>query len=345
MTLPSVSIIIPCRNEERHIAACLDALLATEYPRDRLEILVVDGMSSDGTREIVRGYALDHPAITLMDNAARTAPAALNAGIRRSTGRLIVRVDAHATLPPEYLPVVVAALLETGADNAGGLLVTLPANDTATARAIAIALSHRLGVGNSHFRVGTTRRRWVDTVQFGCYRRELFDRIGLFDEELVRNQDDEFNLRLIARGGRILLLPEAKCYYYARGSFPQVGRMCYQYGYFKPLVARKVGRIMTLRQVIPALFLLALLGTGLLGLAWPAAGGLFAAILGSYLALVLSGAMLAGRTHGVRCAALLTLLFPLLHVSYGMGYLHGAVDQVVRRHRPRGDAGLVPLSR
>ena len=205
----------------------------------------------------------------------------MNAGIRAARGEIIVRMDAHVVYPPHYLPIAVAALLETGADNVGGVIVTRPGANTPMGRAIALGLSHPFGVGNSYFRIGTSERRWVDTVPFGCFRRSLFDRIGLFDEELVRNQDDEFNFRIQQRGGRVLLLPDLVAQYYARPSLRHVARMYFQYGYFKPLVARKLGRIMTARQLVPAAFLLTLAGAALLGpwFTWAAAlGGVLAAI-------------------------------------------------------------------
>jgi len=203
-----VTVIVPCRNERRYIAACLDSILATAYPADRLEVLVVDGASDDGTRDAVRAYAAREPRVRLLDNPRRSAPAALNLGIRAARGEIIARMDAHVVYPPHYLPVLVEALLETGADNVGCPIVTLPADESATARAIACALSHPFGVGNSRFRIGSAVRREVDTVPFGCFRRDVFDRVGLFDEELIRNQDDEFNFRLIRSGGRVLLVPD-----------------------------------------------------------------------------------------------------------------------------------------
>ncbi|MDP3910739.1 MAG: glycosyltransferase family 2 protein, partial [Gemmatimonadales bacterium] len=249
---PRVTVILPCRNEARYIGPCLDSILSASYAPERLEVLVVDGMSDDGTRAVVAEYAAAHPRIQLLDNPSRIVPTALNVGIRAAAGDVIARMDAHVVYPPEYLPRLVAALEESGADNVGGCIITLPADGTAVAQAIAIALGHPFGVGNSHFRIGARAARLVDTVPFGCYRRDVFARIGEFDEELVRNQDDEFNHRLVASGGRVLLLPDVVSYYYARGSFRQVARMFYQYGAFKPLVARKVGRIMTLRQLVPA---------------------------------------------------------------------------------------------
>jgi hypothetical protein len=193
-------------------------------------------------------------------------------------------------------------------------------------------------VGNAHFRVGATERKEVDTVPFGCFRREVFNRVGLFDEELIRNQDDEFNFRLISRGGRILLLPDVSCRYFARASLTQLSRMYYQYGYFKPLVARKIGRVMTVRQLIPALLVGTLTTLSLLGLHWPAARAGLALILASYAAAILSCAAGAVKTHGIRCSVALTAVFPVLHFSYGVGFLLGVLDHLVVRSMPRPSA-------
>ncbi len=340
---PLVSIVIPCRNEEGYIAGCLDSILASEYPGERLEVLVVDGRSDDGTRPILVRYAALHSRIVLLDNPGGTTPAALNIGIRAASGEILIRMDAHVFYPPEYVTRLVAALQETGADNVGGVLETVAANESPTARAIAVGLAHPFGVGNSYFRTGTRERREVDTVPFGCYRREIFDRIGLFDEELLRNQDDELNFRLAKRGGRILLIPDVRCRYFARRSLVQLARMYYQYGYFKPLVVRKVGRVMTLRQLIPALLVGSLSSLAALALWIPAARYLFALLAGCYGLLVVVFALSAARSHGIRCAAGLTLVFPVLHFSYGSGFLRGIRDHIVAQSAPR--AGGLQLSR
>jgi glycosyltransferase involved in cell wall biosynthesis len=340
-----VTVVVPCRNEAAYIGPCLDSILASEYPAERMEVLVADGMSDDGTADIVRRYAERWPAIRLVSNPEGIVPTGLNRAIRQATGEVIVRMDAHVVYPGNYLPLLVQALLETGADNVGGVIETLPANSTPTARAIAVGVSHPLGVGNSYFRIGTSARRWVDTVAFGCYRREVFDRIGLFDEELVRNQDDEFNFRLVARGGRILLLPEVVSEYYARATLGHTGRMFYQYGYFKPLVARKVGRVMTMRQLVPALFVLTLgIGAALaLGFEWARVGLLMVAA--AYASVVVVCAARAIPKHGIRCAAVLALVFPLLHLSYGVGFLRGMIDHFGRRRSSAARPTAVPLSR
>ena len=182
---PLVSVIVPSRNEAHRIGPCLESILGNDYPSDRLEILVVDGMSDDGTRTVVESFGARFPQLRLVSNDRKITPAALNLGIAAAQGSVIVRMDAHVEYPRDYISALVALLEESGADNVGGVCRTLPANDSPIARAVALGMSHPLGVGNSHFRIGTSENRWVDTVPFGCYRREVFDRIGTFDEELV----------------------------------------------------------------------------------------------------------------------------------------------------------------
>jgi len=343
--LPLVTVIVPCRNEVGNIRECLRSILANDYPRDRLEILVADGMSDDGTRQVIEDVSRQCAIVRLLDNPGRTASTGLNAGIVQARGQIIMRMDAHNHYASDYIRQLVGWLEKSGADNVGGVCVTVPANDTPVAQAIAIGMSHRLGVGNSYFRIGVSSPRWVDTVPFGCYRREVFHRIGLFDEELVRNQDDEFNLRLIKHGGRILLVPDVVAYYLGRDTLVNLGRMCYQYGYFKPLVVRKVGRLMTLRQLVPATFLLSLLVTAAAAPWSLVAAAVFAAILGAYAAAIGLCAARTAVARGPRCAAWLVLVFPVMHFSYAVGYLRGIVDFLVLRRRRAPAAIDVPLSR
>ena len=343
--LPTVTVLVPCRNEARHIVECLDSLLAQDLPPDRLEVVVVDGMSDDGTRDRVREHAERNPRVRLVDNPARTTPVALNTGIRAARGQVIVRADAHVLYPKDYVRRLVQALEETGADNVGGVLATIPANDGPVARAIAVAMAHPLGVGNSYFRIGTREPRWVDTIAFFCCRRELFDRVGFFDEDLLRAQDAEFNSRLRSRGGRILLVPDVVARYYARATFAQVARMFYQYGYFKPLMARKLGRVVTLRQLMPAAFLLALAGAGVLALLHPAGRWLFAFVAGVYLAAVAVAAARSAPRLGPRATLALAAVFPVLHLSYGWGFLRRLVEFALWPRGRRADPVELPLSR
>lgn len=341
-----LSVILPCRNESLFLGPCLDTLLATRYPLDRLEILIVDGMSDDGTRDVALQYAERYPFIRLLDNPRRVVPTALNIGIGAATGDVIVRVDAHALYPAEYLPALVDALLRSGADNVGGRVVTLPQNESPEAWATAIALSHPFGVGNSRFRLaGSGKPCWVETVPYGCWRREVFQRVGGFDEELVRDQDDEFNYRLLRAGGKILLLPDVVSYYFARSSLRHTAMMMYQYGFFKPLVARKVGRVVTARQLAPPALVLGLLVGAALAPFSAVAAVLWGLLAGVYALAVLICAFTAGRSQGLRCATALVTVFPSLHLAYGWGYLRGLWGARIMRGRRWRDPAAVPLTR
>lgn len=343
--LPLVSIVVPCRNEAPYVQRFLESILANEYPHDRLEVLIVDGMSDDGSRAVIAGYASRHRVIQLLDNPKRTTPCALNLGISRARGAIIMRMDVHAFYPPNYIADLVDWLEKTGADNVGGAWVTHPGDGTTVARAIAAALAHPFGIGNARYRLGTNEVREVDTVPFGCFRREVFERVGLFDEELVRNQDDEFNFRLLRAGGRVLLVPGVASCYYARRSLRQLARMFYQYGYFKPLVALKIKRIMTLRQLVPTVFLLSLLLTGVAAPGVAPARVLGAVILGGYLALDFACALALGWRHQARVGLAAAGIFPVLHFCYGFGFLRGALALLARARGRSVDLGCMPLSR
>jgi glycosyltransferase involved in cell wall biosynthesis len=340
-----VSVIMPCRNEEKYIAGSLASIAAGDYPPDRLEVLVVDGMSTDGTRKIVAEFAGEHQFIQLLDNPKRITPTALNIGIAQARGDIIIRVDAHSTYPPNYISSLLAWQEKTGADNVGGTWRILPGGDTAMARAIAAGLAHPFGAGNAYYRLGVTSPQWVDTVPFGCYPREVFTRIGTFDEDLVRNQDDEFNMRLRENGGRILLVPDLEVDYYARENLAKVGRMYYQYGYFKPLVARKLGFVLGLRQLIPPLLVFSLAVSFLLSWIFPALGALGFLMLLAYVLADAACAWSAGQRLVPAVTACLTLVFPTLHFSYGWGFLKGLLDFMVLG-KPAGKEGNeLPLSR
>jgi glycosyltransferase involved in cell wall biosynthesis len=331
--LPFVSIVVPCRNEAAYIGRVLDSILANEYPRDRLEVLVVDGMSDDGTRAVIADYAAREPVIQLLDNPKRITPCALNIGIARARGSIIMRMDAHAHYPPNYVADLVAWLEQSGADNVGGSWVTLPGCTRVTARAIAAVLAHPFGIGNAQYRLGTNEPRDVDTVPFGCFRREVFEQVGLFDEDLVRSQDSEFNFRLLRAGRRVLLVPGVVSTYYARESLGKLWRMFFQYGYFKPLVARKVGAIMTVRQLVPALFVSTVLVAALFAPWLSAARWLLAGELGAYAAADLLGAASLARREGVSVGLASAGVFPAVHLAFGVGYLLGTLEFLVRRRR------------
>lgn len=343
-TTPLVSVIVPCRNEAGYIGACLDSVLGGEYPAEAMEVLIVDGRSDDGTRAILDDYARRHARIRVVDNARRTTAVALNLGIGAARGDILVRLDAHVVYPPNYIGELVRALEESGADNVGAVIDTLPANESTIARAIATAISHPFGVGNAYFRIGVPEPRWVDTVPFFCCHRSLFERVGYFDEELLGSEDDEFNGRVVLRGGRHLLLPGVVSKYYARDSLRKVARMYYQYGYFKPVAARKLGRVLTGRQLVPPAFVLSLGASALLGIFLQPARYLAAAIAAVYLGAVGAFAVAGARRRRIQDVAALALVFAVIHCAYGFGFLRQLARLALpASHRPHPVE--VPLSR
>jgi glycosyltransferase involved in cell wall biosynthesis len=248
---PFVSIIIPTYNEEHYIDALFSNLLNQDFPHDRWEIIVADGRSSDRTREKLEAWQRKCSFLHVIDNPHRYVPHALNAALGVAKGDVIVRLDAHSMYPRNYVRRLVDQLYALDADNVGGMWITTPANDSAEAMAVALATSHPLGIGNAAYRHGAKGPTRVDTVPYGCFRRSAFERFGTFDEELLRNQDDEFNGRIIKGGGSIWLIPDLKIHYFARPTLPKMRSMFYQYGFYKPLVNRKLGSAATLRQFAP----------------------------------------------------------------------------------------------
>ena len=254
-------------------------------------------------------------------------------------------MDAHARYPENYIEKLLEWMERSGADNVGGVVVTRAGADTLFARAIAMAISHPFGVGNAYFRIGTREPRWVDTVPYGCYRKAVFDRIGVFDEELIRNQDDEFNYRLIRSGGKILLVPAIKIDYFARTALFEVWRMYWQYGAYKPLAIRKLGAVMTVRQVVPAAFVTALALSAVL--APVSARALYAliAITGCYTFGNLLASALLARRFGIKLVLACAIVFAAIHCAYGAGFLWGIWDITKKRRRGAVGGADVSLSR
>lgn len=325
-----LSVICPIYNEEKHISSCLESILQQDFPKEEMEVLLVDGMSTDRTREIVQQYTEQYPFIFLLDNPKRIVPTGLNIGIRVAQGDVIIRLDAHAIYPDNYFSVLVDKLFALNADNVGGLCRTLPAKETPVCEAIAAALSSPFGMGDSHFRIGTNKEMQVDTVPFGCFRREVFDKIGYFDEELIRNQDDEFNGRIIKYGGHIYLIPSIVINYYGRDSIGKVAKMFYQYGLFKPLVNKKLGNPATVRQFFPPLFVVGLIGGLLLSFVHPIFCILYMVVLALYLFLAIYFSV--KQFKNIKKVLLLIATFVTIHVSYGWGYLCGCVKLLLKRN-------------
>ncbi len=336
---------MPCRNEEKFIGKCLDSIIANDYPKDKLEILVSDGMSTDRTREIVRSFSEKYPFISLIENPKKIVPTALNLAIKNTKGEIIIRMDAHNIYGKDYISLCVKHMQENDVDNVGGIWITLPGKNTNIANAIAIGISHPFGVGNAYYRIDSKEPRFVDTVPFGCYKRDIFDRIGFFDEELIRNQDDEFNLRIIKSGGKILLVPDIVSHYYARDSLSKLWKMFFQYGHYKPLVARKIGSILTIRQLMPAIFVGSLISSGILSLLMNQFLWLFFSIVTVYLLANLTFSFSIALKKGMKYFFTLPLIFSTIHFSYGTGYFKGFVDFFLFKKQTKKKIEDIPLTR
>jgi cellulose synthase/poly-beta-1,6-N-acetylglucosamine synthase-like glycosyltransferase len=323
--VPFVSIIIPCRNERRFIGDCLKSIIDSDYLKERLEVLAIDGMSDDGTRRILEDYTQRYTFIKLLDNPKRITPTALNLGIKKGKGDIIIWMSAHNRYEKDYVSRSVESLERSGADNVGGIMRTLPRSDSFIGNAIVASLSHRFGVGNSYFRVQTDEPKWVDTVFGGCYRKEVFDRVGLFNENLVRGQDMEFNLRLKKAGGKTLLVPDIVSYYYARSDLKSFWKHNWANGVWAilPFLYSPIMPV-SWRHLMPLTFVMSLVGSALLGLLWTPFLYLFLIVICSYaLANLGASFKIALEKRNLKYFAVMPFVFGTLHFSYGLGSLCG----------------------
>lgn len=326
-----VSIVLPCRNEAGYIEPCLESILRQEPPEGGFEILVVDGVSTDGTRQYLEGLSARDSRVRVLNNPGRIVSTGLNIALRACRGEVIVRMDAHTSYAPDYLRQCLAVLRETGADNVGGPMRTTA--DSYKERAIR-------AVFHSPFAVGGARSHnpdyegYVDTVIYGCWKRSVFERVGYFDEELVRNQDDEHNLRIVRGGGRVYQSPRIRSWYHVRDSFQALFRQYLQYGYWKVLVIQKHRLPASVRHVVPSLFVGGLALLLALGCFWRPAWLMGAGLIATYVvAVVLASVATAARTEW-KLLPVLPLVFGCFHFGYGYGFLHGLLDFVVLQKAP-----------
>jgi len=319
-TLPLVSLCVAMRNEEAYIGECLDSILNQTYPQDKIEVFVADGLSTDRSAEIVTCYAERHPNIHLLTNHRQTTPVAFNLGIKQARGEFIGIASSHATLHPDYITLAVRYALETETDHIGGVVKAISL--TSVGQAISLATSSPFGVGGARFRYAT-KPGYVDTIFMGLYRKEVFARIGLFDEELVRNQDDEFNYRLNAAGGNHYLHPDIMTTYYNRATFKSLWKQYFQYGEWKVRVAQKVPNQIKPRHLIPFGFCCFLFGGGVLALVVSGLQLLWAFGLTFYVLTNLLVSFLLALSNGWRYLFLLPPAFLTLHLAYGLGFAKG----------------------
>jgi succinoglycan biosynthesis protein ExoA len=339
-SFPTVSVVVPCRNEREHIEKCIRSLWTQKTPAGGFEIIVVDGMSDDGTREILTRLAMEDPRVRVIDNPMRTTPYGMNAGIRIARGSYIAIMGAHNRYAPDYLYCSLEVLAETGADNVGGAMMC-EAN-AAIQRAIAVSHHSPFCVGGAKWH-NVNYEGPADTVFGGVYRREVFERIGLFDEELVRNQDDEFNLRLNRAGGTIWQSPRIKSWYSPRNSLSALFRQYLQYGYWKVRVIQKHRLPASVRHLIPGAFVFCLLAMPLASIYWPLAMWFWMVMVAAYLLASTAASALASSRSSWRLFPVLPAVFACYHIAYGVGFLRGLVDFVLLRRS--ANRASTPLTR
>ena len=316
--LPLVSVVVPMRNEASWMDRCLGAILAQDYPHERTELLVVDGLSDDGSYERLMDLARREPRLRVLRNPRKIVPSSLNLAIREARGAVIVRVDAHTEIAPDYVRVGVEVLARTGADNVGGPMVKLgggPIGD-----AIAGAMSSRFGIG-SYFQFAIAERE-ADTVYMGMWPRRVFEKVGLFDEELVRNQDDELSYRIRKARGRIIVSPAMRSRYQNRQSWRKLGRQFYEYGLWKTRVLQKHPRQMSVRHFVPPAFDAAVIA-GLMSAPMGAAG--VAASVAAIGAYAMAMAAVASREAPAGARGRYWLALVIIHHAWALGFLTGMV--------------------
>jgi GT2 family glycosyltransferase len=335
--LAPVTVIVPMYNERAHIGECLSSLIEQDYPSDLMQVLVVDGMSQDGSREIVREVIEQRPPgwLRLLDNPRRAPAAGLNIGLQHAQGQVIIRLDAHSYAAPDFVRQNVAYLSKTGASCVGGPIQSIGRG--LVGRAIALAMSSPCGVGNALFRYATTER-YVDTVAFGAYKRSVFAQIGVFDEELPYSEDNEFNYRLRKHGGKILLTPAIRSSYYTRESLKDLWRQYYHYGFGKVKLVLSSPESLLLRHLLPPAFVSVLLLSGLLGIFNRFFLAVFAVVSLSYVVASLFCSILISCRNGCKYLIVLPIVFGCLHFGYGLGVYGGLANQVAE-FRPKGAAG------
>ena len=325
--MPRVSIIVPCLNEERTITKLLQAILLQDFPLDELEVIIADGNSTDGTRERISDFQVEHKdlRLSIVDNVSRSIPAGLNLALNAANGEYVVRLDAHCVPQADYIRKCVAALNDERGWNVGGVWDIQPGAEAWVAEAIAIAASHPLGVGDAFYRFAD-RAREVDTVPFGAFRRDLIEKIGGFDEKLRSNEDYEFNTRIRLAGGKVWLDPSIRSIYFARPTLSELARQYARYGYWKARMLRRYARTIRLRQALPPLFVLSLIALPIISLVLPWALWLLLLEVVSYLLILFSAGLREALEHKkVQLIIGIPLAIATMHISWGAAFIWSLV--------------------
>ena len=326
LNLPWVSIIIPCRNEEKFIGKCLNSIINNDYSKESLEILVIDGMSEDKTKEIVEKYTKQYLYIKILENPNKFTPFGLNIGVKNARGDIIIRMDAHSTYEKDYISKCIKYLNQYNADNVGGIWKIMPRTHTLINKAIVFASSSIFGAGDAYYRRGYSRGpKWVDTVFGGCYKKEVFEKIGLFNENLIRSQDMEFNLKLKRAGGKILLVPDIISYYYPKSNLKDFFRHNFSDGIWSTYPLKFEVRIFSWRHLVPLFFVSSLILSLFFSFFFWQARLFFDLIFGSYVFLSLFFSVKISFKKGFQYLFLMPIVFATRHFGYGLGSIWGIV--------------------
>jgi glycosyltransferase involved in cell wall biosynthesis len=321
--MPTVSIVVPCYNEQATIGLLLEALYQQTFPRPEMEVMIADGFSTDHTREEITSFQSTHPdlSIRIVDNHKKIIPAGVNRGIEAAHGRYIIRLDAHSVPRPDYVERCVQDLQAGCGSNVGGVWEIQPGGQGWLARSIAAAAAHPLGVGDARYRY-SDRAAAVDTVPFGAFERSLVDRVGMFDESLLTNEDYEFNTRIRQQGGTIWLDPAIRSVYFARSNLVDLARQYWRYGYWKRRMLKRYPGSLRWRQALPPVFITSLLILAFASLVYPPLGILLALELVLYFAvLCIAGITAAYKKKDALLAAGLPAGIAVMHFSWGTGFL------------------------
>jgi cellulose synthase/poly-beta-1,6-N-acetylglucosamine synthase-like glycosyltransferase len=321
---PFVTVAMPCLNEEAYIEACMRGVLAQDYPKDRMEILVCDGMSMDATREIVARLAKEDARVRVVDNPDRVQAAAMNRALRVAKGEVVVRMDVHCEYAPSYLRKCVETLEATGADNVGG--AQRARAKTLFQRALCAALDSPLGVGGAGYR-SAEKEGFVDTVFLGAFRRRVFETVGMYDPNAVTNEDAELNQRIVDAGGKVYLSRDIVVHYFPRDSFASLAKQYFRYGKGRARTLLKHGKFLSIRPAIPFLTLAGGVALVLTSHVQP----LTPLALGAYALAIGAEAVRVGRKAGLAGVPVVWAIFPVLHVSHGAGFAVGLVQYALKR--------------
>ena len=340
--MPAISVIVPMRNEAKGISACLCSLLTQTLPPSEYEIIVVDGMSEDGSAAIASKLQAETPNLTVLSNAARIMPAGMNIGLRHAGSPVVVVAGAHTTYPSNYLDTCLKYLDKTGADVVGGPLLTRANGSGWMSGVIAAILSSRFGVGSVAFRTGL-KEGWVDTVPYGAYRKAIFDACGMYEEDLVRAQDAELHARIRQSGGRIYQTPELLTYYQPVSGFQNLCRKAFLDGFWQCVAAIKNPNCLSPRRFAPAAMVLLLTGLASLAVFFPATWVLIAAVMIMYLTAGYCFGSAQSRTHGFLTRFFLPFFAFPFHVCYGVGTVAGLSHVPRKPARPKPTRTAGPL--